>query len=267
MAGGAPVIHHRRRTHPDGTPSMHIQTLTIIALVFLLAGAVKGMIGLGLPTIAMGLLTLAMPPSAAASLLLVPSFVTNVWQLALGPAFGPLLRRLWPLFAGLTVGTLTGGLPALATGSTWTHAALGVVLVAYGLWGLAAARLPAPGRHEKWLSAAVGYLTGIVTAATGVFVVPAVPYLQALRLPKDDLIQALGLSFTASTIALGVQLRITGALQGVDLGVSALALVPALAGMAGGQFARRVMSEQTFRRCFFVGLIALGAYMAASGWR
>ncbi|MCA3858848.1 MAG: sulfite exporter TauE/SafE family protein, partial [Burkholderia sp.] len=123
---------------------MQIHTLTIIVLVFLLAGAVKGMIGLGLPTIAMGLLTLAMPPSAAASLLLVPSFITNVWQLWLGPSFGPLLRRLWPLLAGLTIGTLTGGLPALAAGSTWTHAALGVVLILYGLWGLAAARLPAP---------------------------------------------------------------------------------------------------------------------------
>ncbi|KWA25973.1 sulfite exporter TauE/SafE family protein [Burkholderia territorii] len=247
---------------------MQIDTLTIVVLVFLLAGAVKGMIGLGLPTIAMGLLTLAMPPSAAASLLLVPSFITNVWQLWLGPSFGSLLRRLWPLLAGLTIGTLTGtltgGLPGLAAGSAWTHAALGVVLVAYGCWGLAAARLPAPGRHEKWLSAVAGYLTGVVTAATGVFVVPAVPYLQALRLPKDDLIQALGLSFTASTVALALQLRVTGALQTVDLGVSVLALVPALAGMMGGQYARRVMSENAFKRCFFVGMIALGAYMAAS---
>ena len=83
-----------------------------------------------------------------------------------------------------------------------------------------------------------------MTAATGVFVVPVVPYLQALRLSKDDLIQALGLSFTASTIVLGLQLRVTGALETVDLGVSALALVPALAGMAGGQYARRVMSER-----------------------
>ena len=243
---------------------MQLDTTTIIVLVFLLAGAVKGMIGLGLPTIAMGLLTLAMPPSDAASVLLVPSFVTNVWQLWLGPSFGPLLRRLWPLLAGLTIGTLTGGLPALASGNGWTHAALGVALATYGGWGLAAARLPAPGRHERWLSAVVGYLTGVVTAATGVFVVPAVPYLQALRLSKDDLIQALGLSFTASTIALGLQLRMTGALQAVDLGVSVLALVPALAGMLGGQAARKVMSERAFRRCFFVGLIALGAYMAAS---
>ena len=99
---------------------MHIHTLTIIVLVFLLAGAVKGMIGLGLPTIAMGLLTLAMPPSAAASLLLVPSFITNVWQLWLGPSFGPLLRRLWPLLVGLTVvaGTSTVVVVAACAGTS-----------------------------------------------------------------------------------------------------------------------------------------------------
>jgi uncharacterized protein len=241
---------------------MPLDLSAIVVAVFLLAGGVKGLVGLGLPTIAMGLLTFAMPPAAAASLLLVPSFVTNVWQLWLGPSVRALLRRLWTLLAGLVVGTFAGGLPGLATAPAWTHAALGAVLVVYGAWGLAAARLPAPGRHEAWLSPLVGYLTGAVTAATGVFVIPAVPYLQSLRLDKEDLIQALGLSFTASTLALALQLGLSANLRPVDLGLSALALVPALAGMALGQRLRRVISEAAFRRCFFIGLAALGLYMA-----
>src|SRR5439155_11491499 len=57
-----------------------------IAAVFVVAGGVKGMAGLGLPTVAMGLLSLALPPSEAASLLLLPSLVTNVWQALAGPA-------------------------------------------------------------------------------------------------------------------------------------------------------------------------------------
>lgn len=242
--------------------AMHGEPATLIAAIFLLAGVVKGLIGLGLPTIAMGLLTFAMPPAAAASVLLVPSFVTNVWQLWLGSSLGPLIRRLWPLFAGLVAGTLCGGLPTLAAAARWTHAALGAVLVAYGVWGLAAARLPQPGRHEIWLAPVIGYLTGAVTAATGVFVIPAVPYLQSLQLGKDDLIQALGLSFTASTLALGLQLALSSSLQPVDLGLSALALVPALIGMQVGQLLRRVVSERVFRCCFFGGLVALGLYMA-----
>ncbi|MFC0386680.1 hypothetical protein [Muricoccus vinaceus] len=46
--------------------------------IFLLAGMVKGLMGFGLPTVAMGLLGLAMPPVQAAALLLVPLLVMNV---------------------------------------------------------------------------------------------------------------------------------------------------------------------------------------------
>ncbi|KHS89603.1 membrane protein [Pectobacterium brasiliense] len=234
-------------------------------VVFLLAGVVKGVIGLGLPTIAMGLLTLVMPAASAAGLLIVPSLVTNIWQLACGPAFLSLIKRFWTLFAGIIIGTFWNGLPALTSSSSWTSAALGGILVVYGLWGIMATALPQPGRHEVWLSPLVGYITGAITAATGVFVIPAVPYLQCLRLNKNDLVQALGLAFTVSTLGLALQLMQGMGLQGINLWQSMLALIPALLGMIIGQRLRHAISEAVFRRCFFIGLIALGGYMAARG--
>ncbi|ARA78565.1 membrane protein [Pectobacterium brasiliense] len=234
-------------------------------VVFLLAGVVKGVIGLGLPTIAMGLLTLVMPAASAAGLLIVPSLVTNIWQLACGPAFLSLIKRFWTLFAGIIIGTFWNGLPALTSSSSWTSAALGGILVVYGLWGIMATTLPQPRRHEVWLSPLVGYITGAITAATGVFVIPAVPYLQCLRLNKNDLVQALGLAFTVSTLGLALQLMQGMGLQGIDLWQSMLALIPALLGMMIGQRLRHAISEAVFRRCFFIGLIALGGYMAARG--
>jgi uncharacterized membrane protein YfcA len=106
--------------------------------------------------------------------------------------------------------------------------------------------------------------TGLVTGATGVFVIPAVPYLQSLRLEKEDLIQALGLSFTVSTAALAIGLFREGALASptAQLTGSILALLPALAGMFIGQALRQAMSVETFRTVFFVGLLALGVYLA-----
>lgn len=235
--------------------------ITIIS-VFLLAGIVKGVIGLGLPTISMGLLTVVMAPVSAAGLLIIPSLVTNIWQLFVGPAIFNLIKRLWGFLAGVFIGTLFSILPGLTSTSTWTEAALGIVLIIYGFWGLIAKKLPSPGRSEKWLSPVVGYITGAITAATGVFVIPAVPYLQSLQFNKNDLVQALGLAFTASTIALAMHLSLDNKLDHVDYYLSAIALIPAIIGMYIGQYLRKVISEFTFRRCFFIGLIALGAYMA-----
>ncbi|WP_409310069.1 sulfite exporter TauE/SafE family protein [Pectobacterium sp. B1J-3] len=235
--------------------------MTTIIIVFLLAGMVKGIIGLGLPTIAMGLLTLTMPASAAASVLIIPSLITNIWQLICGPAFFMLVKRFWTLFVGIIVGTLWGGLPSLTSSSSWTGMALGLILAIYGIWGLLAKRLPQPGGHEMWLSPLVGYITGAITAATGVFVIPAVPYLQCLGLSKNDLVQSLGLAFTVSTVGLAVQLAQGIGLAGIDLGLSFFALIPAILGMVIGQRVRHLISEMAFRRGFFIGLIALGGYM------
>lgn len=237
--------------------------LAVATLTFLLAGFVKGVIGLGLPTVAMGLLSTVMAPAQAASLLIVPSLVTNVWQLATGPRFAALAGRLWPMMAGIVAGTLSGA--GLMQGSHAGQAAiaLGVALMAYAVLGLTAMRFAIPPGAEWWLGPVVGAVTGIVTAATGVFVIPAVPYLAALGLTKDELIQALGLSFTVSTIALAVALAGGDAFDAATAAASALALAPALIGMAFGGWVRGRVSEPLFRRCFFLGLLALGAHLAS----
>ncbi|MGX7708807.1 sulfite exporter TauE/SafE family protein [Methylobacterium sp. Gmos1] len=238
----------------------------VILATFLLAGFVKGVIGLGLPTVAVGLLATVMSPAQAAALLIVPSFVTNVWQLLAGPRFGGLLRRLWPMMAAVAVGTVaSAGLIAGAQGPG-PASALGVALVAYAATGLAGLSFRVPPCAEPWLSPAVGLLTGLVTGATGVFVIPAVPYLQALRLDRDELIQALGLSFTVSTVALAAGLAREGALP-LAAGFASLAtLAPALLGMAAGQWLRGRVSAPTFRRAFLIGLLLLGAHLAARPW-
>lgn len=99
--------------------------------------------------------------------------------------------------------------------------------------------------------------------ATGVFVIPAAPYLQALGLEKDELVQALGMSFTVSTLALAAGLAWHGALSVGNLATSTFAIVPALAGMLAGQSLRNRISPATFRRWFLVCLIVLGTEMAA----
>ncbi|MDU9412180.1 sulfite exporter TauE/SafE family protein [Pseudomonas sp. zfem005] len=239
--------------------------LLFSALVFLLAGLVKGVLGMGLPTVAMGLLAVAMTPGEASALLLVPSLLTNLWQLFAGPALLPLLRRLWPLLLTLTLGTLVTTRWLVESASPWIPVALGACLLAYGALGLLSIRPPAPKSREGAWSALAGLLTGLVTGLTGVFVIPAVPYLQALGLPREALIQALGLSFTVSTLALGLGLFIHGGSQSLDLGLTWLMLLPALLGLEIGQRIRRRLSEAMFRRLFFLGLLGLGAHSLLRG--
>jgi len=236
----------------------------IVGGVFLLAGLVKGVVGMGLPTVAMGLLAVTMPSAEAAAILLIPSFVTNVWQLFSGVSLGSLWRRLWTMMVGIIIGTVSGAGLLTDSHSIVTRGALGVALVIYGAFGLSAVRFSIRRGCETWLSPLIGTVTGLITGATGVFVIPAVPYLQALDLDRRGLIQALGLSFTVSTVALAGGLLRHGAIASASplLGISLLSLVPALLGMFAGQHLRERMKADTFRRAFFIGLLLLGVYIA-----
>ncbi|MCW8087261.1 sulfite exporter TauE/SafE family protein [Sabulicella glaciei] len=233
----------------------------LILAVFLLAGFVKGVIGLGLPTVAMGLLTLAFPAPEAAAMLLLPSFITNLVQMRPAAVAWRLALRFRALFLGVVAGTALGFFLWGGLGGRHADLALGVLLVIYGLLGLAAwkPRLP------EAIGFPVGAVTGAVTAATGVFVLPAVPWLQARGLSRDDLVRALGLSFTVSTLALGALLLGGRSLSWAQLGLSALAVVPALLGQRLGEALRSRLSESAFRRAFQLGLVALGLWLALRG--
>ena len=244
---------------------MATSTLFLVGVVFVLAGFTKGVIGLGLPTVAMGLLAVALSSAEAAALLVLPSLVTNVWQMLAGPHLRPLLRRLWPFNLAACLGTWLGMALLAGVGGRYGGLALGAALAGYGALGLAAVRFAVSRRAEPALGPVAGLATGGITAATGVFVIPAVPYLQALGLEKDERVPALGLTFTVSTVALAAGLAGTRAFTLDLLAPSLLAVVVALVGMRLGQAVRARLSPAAFRLCFFAGLSALGAYLALRG--
>jgi uncharacterized protein len=240
-------------------------TLAAIAGAFLLAGFVKGVIGLGLPTVSIGLLGLLMTPAQAAAVLVVPSLVTNIWQAAVGGGLLALARRLWPLLAGICVGTALGVVVLPHDDNGRATVWLGLALVVYAALGLVKVEFFVPRHAETWLGLLMGAATGAITVATGIFVMPGTPYIQSMEFDRDKLVQALGLSFTVSTITLAAALAYTGQVQTSLAWPSIVALAAALAGMGLGQLTRGKIKAETFRLCFFVGLMLLGLHLALRG--
>lgn len=236
--------------------------LVVIAAAFTFAGFVKGIIGLGLPTVGIGILGLWMTPAEGAAIVLLPAIVTNIWQCTHGGGFGPLLRRLAPLLIGLAVGTFIGVLylPSANSGEATTW--LGAVLALYAVLGLSRVHFSVPPHLERWLSPIMGLANGALTVSTGVFAIPQVPYIHSLPFERDKMVQALGLSFITSTVTMAAALGYEGNLH-VGLALpSVVALGAALVGMPLGRFVRRQVRPETFRLWFFIGLLLLGLHLA-----
>jgi len=225
---------------------------------------VKGVIRLGLPTVSLALLTVAFDLPSAMALLLVPSFVTNLWQAMVGGNSRAILLRLWPFLVMATVTVWIGAAALTRVDLSLLTALLGMLLVTYALVNLGGIRLTIPTRHEAWAGPLIGSANGVLTGMTGSFVVPGVMFLQAIGLSRDMLIQAMGMLFTASTVAHAAALQKSNFLT-IDQGIlSAGAVLPAIVGMILGQKVRKLLSEQLFRMVFFAAPLVLDTYIIVS---
>lgn len=235
--------------------------LILIAAVFALAGFVKGVIGLGLPTVSMGLLAVTMTPVQALTIVIVPAVVTNIWQTFAGPYLRDIIRRLWPLLIGTAIAIwLCGG---LMTGpyAKYCSIVLGVLLVIYAVVTLVKFQFRTAPQNEKWVGGIMGVLTGVVSAATGVQVIPSMPFMQSIGMEKNELVQALGLYFTVATLAQAFNLTSAGLLNAATAVPGVVAMITAFTGMFIGQAVRNRMEPEQFRRWFLIAMLLLGIYL------
>ncbi len=237
-------------------------TAVLIAVTFLAAGCVKGIVGFGLPTVALALLAATVGIKPAIALTVFPSLLTNIWQAVAGGHLAPLLRRLWPFILAVFVGVYLGTRVLALASPEPLAILLGVLLCLYAATGLAQLAVPALGGHESWAGPIVGLVNGSVTGLTGTFIMPGVLYLGALGLGRAELIQAMGIMFMASTAALGILLVDVDLLSPETAAVSLAATAPAFAGMWLGRRIAARLDDAEFRRIFFIGLAILGVFLA-----
>jgi len=238
--------------------------LYLIAAVFMIAGFVKGVIGLGLPTVAMGLLAVNMAPGRAIAIVIVPAIITNIWQTFVGPHLRDILRRLWPLMIGTVIGCWANAGALSGPYARYGTVVLGVLLIVYAVIGLNKLQFRVAPQNEKWIGGVVGVITGVISASTGVQVIPSMPFMQAIGMEKDELVQALGVFFTTATLALAFNLTAGGLLTPANAVPGAVAMAFAFAGMYIGQSVRSKMPADTFRRWFLIAMILLGIYLVGS---
>jgi uncharacterized protein len=233
-------------------------TIALIALILVLAGFIKGVIGFGLPAISMGLLSLMMSPAQAAALLVVPNIISNLQQAIVGPGLVKLLGKLWPFFLAIPAGGFLWHWLGFGQGSPIAVRLLGATLIAYALLGLFSLKFSIAPERRTVAGVISGAATGIMTIMTGVFVIPSGPYMQAVGLEKDELVQGMGITFLIASAMLALTLWLSGTMSINTATGSFVAMVPVMLAMLLGQWCRHRMPLALFRTCFFGGMLALG---------
>lgn len=242
--------------------------LATMAAAHFIAALVKGVTGLGYSSTCLPILTLAFGLKEALPLVLIPSLVSNLVVMASTGGFLASAQRFWPMLVSAAV-SVVAGLWALARmGGESAAAVLGLVLLMYVAFALANTRFVLAETRTRKLEPAIGAATGFINGLTGSQVMPLIPYLLSLDMPRQRFLQASNQSFTLSSLAMFFGLGAAGLLTVPVVAVSACGLVPMLLGVRIGRRLSRHLAPQAFRTAVLIVLAALGLglILRSAGW-
>jgi len=241
------------------------ELLLIGAAVFVIAGTVKGVVGIGLPTAAISMLTLFIDPRMAIALGLGPVLASNAWQIwTMGDLRGS-IRRYWvfAVFLGASV-FLTVTLSADISERV-IFLSIGISIVAFSVIHLNFTMPPMPDRHDRVAQVGFGTLSGILGGLSGVWIAPIIMYLSARNLSKDAFVRASGMLLFVGSVPLVAAYVQQGFLTQEIAGVSLVLVLPTLIGFALGARLRSRMSNEKFRKVLLYVFLILGLNLLRRG--
>ena len=237
--------------------------LAIACAAFFFAAFSKGITSMGFATTCLPILALTIGLEIALPLVLVPSVASNIIVQIEAGHVRESLRRFWPMLVAAMIGVVIGLALLTWMETRLAAAALGGVLIVYGLFALRTPNLTLPPHLEKPLGPVTGLLTGIVNGLTGSQLMPVLPYLMALRLDRERFVQAINCSFTLSSLVMAAGLSKIGLMNVETTLVSALGVVPVWIGLKLGGKVRQRLSPELFRKLVIYMLMVSGVLLLA----
>ena len=234
------------------------EVLLLAGVVFLLAGTVKGVLGIGLPTISISMLAQFVDPRIAIALLLLPALFTNTWQMYRGGQIIRSAKMLWPFVTTMSVVMFVSALFAARTSAKILVLGMGVMVVLWTITSFIRTPPRIPQHLERQLLFGLGALSGVMGGLTAMWSPPMVIYLLSIRCDKDDFVRFTGFMILCGTVPLTIGYIVNGLLDKTLAIASCMMIVPTLIGFSVGEYLRRYLGGQQFQNAVLVLFFLMG---------
>jgi uncharacterized protein len=245
-----PTLHH---LSPQGW-------LIIIAALFI-GGLVKGVVSIGVPLIAVPLLTGILSVKQAVLLLSLPIILGNIPQALEGGKTWTVLKSIGFLVLGTVLGIVLGVKILLAIPAHAATIAVGLILAMVCIFMLFAPKFTLPKRFAAPLGVAIGFICGLLEGISAIPGPLLATYLLATGATGKRFTKEIALVLVISIAALLATFGQSHRASGTDLLVSALASLPVIAGIILGRPLRDALPAKVFRITVLVFIFLAAAQM------
>ena len=247
---------------------LHVEQASLIAAVvcsLIVAGLLKGIIGVGMPVVALPLLSLFIDVKSAAMLLSMPLILSNLPQALEGGKTGRCLMQLMPVVLGMVPGLFLGVQILLALDANVAKVIAGLVLMGVGGVTLLAPRLQLQSRWVLPAGIAFGFFGGVLGGIAAMAGPLVFIFLLAKGLRGQAFTKEASLYLVVSSGLLAILLTASREFSWLDVSVSTAAMLPVWLGMYVGQHMRDRIAPETFKRLVLIAVIGAGAELLRYG--
>ncbi|MGU7780016.1 sulfite exporter TauE/SafE family protein [Burkholderia sp. PU8-34] len=232
-----------------------------IAVALLLGGMVKGVTGIGVPLVAMPILSQFLPIRHAVLLLSMPIILGNIPQALEGGEILATARRIAAPIAGTVLGNVVGVAILLSLNARHAQAASGALLIVAATLMLCSPKLNLPQAWQKPVGFALGFGAALMESIASVPGPLLATYLISSGATGRVFTKQIAIILVVSIVTLITTFNGAAHASGADLAVSAAASLPALAGMWMVRPLRDKMPPRTFRRVVLLFVLVAAAQM------
>jgi uncharacterized membrane protein YfcA len=238
--------------------------LFLCSLGLLAGSTVKGVVGIGMPLVAVPILTMLVSLKTAVTLTTVPVTAANLVQSFQGGLFVPMLRRFWTLLLPLLLTILFSVRLLVVLPERLLDLIIGLAVIAFPVFVSLRPAVRLPPRHEAWLNPLVGVAAGLLGGISTFYGPPLMLYVFGMKLSKEEFIPAISIMYVTAGVGLLLGLWVMGVASHAELGLSVLMLIPTGIGMWLGRHVHVQLSERAFQRVLLCVYIATGLTFLAN---
>jgi uncharacterized protein len=248
-------------------PDLPFEILALAVGITLFAGFVKGAVGFAMPLIMVSGLTTIMEPRLAVAAIILPIVISNVLQTfrtGVGPALEA-LRGNWRYVLSVCIAIAVFAQLVPRIDPQVFYLVLGIPVVVISVIQLFGLRFTIPPRHRGWAEWVAGILSGILGGLAGTWGPTTVLYLLAIDMPKARQMVVQGVIYGTGSMALLLAHLASGVLDRSTAPLSALLILPGLAGMWLGFRYQDRLDQRLFARAVLSVLAVSGANLVWKG--
>ena len=242
-------------------------TFFYILLAYFIGGITQGILGVGLITVVISLLSFVVDVKETIALVIIPTIITSFFQMINGSNLKAIIKDTKYFLVFSTLIIVPGVFLLKILESDLILIFIAILLFMNSSLSLSNRVVAIPNHQKSIIQVSAGSLNGFIIGLTSIYTMPFVFLLQSLKYNKEKTVQFMGLAFLLYSSMQFISFSYSKLISINTIVPSLIVTLPVIIGFLLGKKIRSFISEKLFKKLFYLmlllmsGIILINAFL------